>query len=92
MIERRNGLKDVSMAYCTILAKLQYVVSIHYIFCTDTKASEKLSGLLTNTTLCKDIMRLSPIHQTSALESFHSVIIHFAPKYVPLSFLGMKCR
>ena len=59
---------------------------------TDSKASEKLSDLLTNSYLCKDITRLSPVHQTSSLEAFHSVIIHFAPKYVPFSFHGMNCR
>ena len=37
---------------------------------------------MASTTLCKDLTRLSPKHQTSSLEAFHSVIIHFAPKYV----------
>ena len=59
---------------------------------TDTKSSEKLTTLLTNNFLCKDLLRLSPHYQTSSLEAFHSVIIHFAPKYVPLSYLGMQCR
>ena len=45
---------------------------------TDTKAREKLTSLLTNTTL-KDLTRLSPCYQTSSLESFHSVVIHYAP-------------
>lgn len=58
----------------------------------DSKASEKLSALLTNSQLCKDICRLSPVYQTSSLEAFHSVIIHFAPKYVPFSYHGMNCR
>ena len=40
---------------------------------TDSKANEKLSDLLTNSNLCKDITRLSPVHQTSSLEAFHSV-------------------
>lgn len=59
---------------------------------TDSKASEKLTDLLTNAYLCKDITRLSPVHQTSSLEAFHSVVIHFAPKYVPFSYHGMNCR
>ena len=59
---------------------------------TDTKSSEKLTAILTNTILCKDIVRLSPLHQTSSLEAFHSVIIHFDPKYVALSYQGMCCR
>ena len=58
----------------------------------DSKPSEKLSTLLTNTELCKAVRRLSPVYQTSSLEAFHSVIIHFAPKYVPFSYHGMNCR
>ena len=61
-------------------------------YSTDTKSSEKLTTLVTNNLLCKDLTRLSPYYQTSSLEAFHSVVIHFAPKYVPLSYLGMQCR
>ena len=46
----------------------------------DTKASEKLSALLIDTRLLNDLVRLSPSYQTSSLESYHSVIIHYAPK------------
>ena len=51
-----------------------------------TKASEKLSELITNTNVCKDIVKLSLVYQTSILETFHCVVIHFSPKYVPLSY------
>ena len=34
----------------------------------------------------------SPLHQTSSLESFHNVIIHFAPKSIALSYHGMISR
>ena len=60
--------------------------------CVDTKASEKILPLITSTTLCKDIARLSPLYQTSHLESFHSVVIHYAPKSIALSYKGMQCR
>lgn len=58
----------------------------------DTKASEKLIALLTKTRFLKDLTRLSPLHQTSSLESYHSVVIHYAPKSVAFSYSGMKCR
>ena len=61
-------------------------------FHADTKASEKLCALLTDTNLLKNLTRLSPLYQISHLESFHSVIIHFAPKSVALSYPGMTCR
>ena len=66
------------------------IVCLLYII--DTKASTKISCLLTNPRLLKDIARLSPKYQTSSLESFHSVLIHFAPKSVAFSFNGMLCR
>ena len=61
-------------------------------FLADSKASEKLSALMTNPQLCKDIMRLSSLYQTSSLESFHSVIIHFAPKSAAFSYNAMQSR
>ena len=59
---------------------------------SDTKASDKLTEIITNNTLCNAITHLSPQHQTSPLKSFHSVINHFAPKSTAFSYLGMKCR
>ena len=58
----------------------------------DSKTSEKLTSLLTNTLLCKDITRLSAMHQTSSLEAYHSVVMHFAPKSTTFSYSGMQCR
>ena len=58
----------------------------------DTKASEKLTSLLNNTYLLKDLTRLSPSYQTSSLESFHSVVIHYAPKSIAFSYTGMQSR
>uniref|UniRef100_A0A1X7T9X2 Uncharacterized protein n=1 Tax=Amphimedon queenslandica TaxID=400682 RepID=A0A1X7T9X2_AMPQE len=45
-----------------------------------SKLSEKLSLILNNKDLLKDLARLCTTYQTSRLESFHSVMIHFAPK------------
>uniref|UniRef100_A0A1X7T3E9 Uncharacterized protein n=1 Tax=Amphimedon queenslandica TaxID=400682 RepID=A0A1X7T3E9_AMPQE len=42
--------------------------------------------------MLKTMRRLSPKHQTSALESFHSVILHFAPKLTAYLYCGMKSR
>ena len=57
---------------------------------TDSKASEKLSALLMNAKLKKDIAKLSPTYQTSSLESFHSVVIHFVSKSTVFSYHGRK--
>ncbi|KAK3738660.1 hypothetical protein QZH41_020507 [Actinostola sp. cb2023] len=57
-----------------------------------TKACEKLCGILENKILLKDIRMLSPEYQTSSLEAFHSLILHFAPKHTGFSFLAMHAR
>ena len=43
---------------------------MHPVF-PDTKPSEKLSDLITIKMFGSDMARLSPLHQTSSLESFH---------------------
>nr|XP_055069990.1 uncharacterized protein LOC129450961 [Misgurnus anguillicaudatus] len=57
-----------------------------------TEAFCKLEKALSNTRILKDVEKMSPHHQTSSLESFHSVILRFAPKNVVFPFLGMLCR
>ncbi|XP_061566080.1 uncharacterized protein LOC133420407 isoform X1 [Cololabis saira] len=57
-----------------------------------TPAFYKLEKILTDKRILKDVEKLSPHHQTSALDAFHSVILRFAPKNVVFPFLGMLCR
>ncbi|KAL2079798.1 hypothetical protein ACEWY4_025542 [Coilia grayii] len=52
----------------------------------------KLEKAMTNKRTLKDVAKLSPHHQTSSLEAFHAVILHFAPKNVVFPFIGMLCR
>ena len=86
-IEIGNGCKDVSVSYCFWNMSVQSnIINI------DTKPSEKPTSLITNKTHLKDMTRLSSTHQTSSLESFHNVVIHFAPKSVAFSYQGMKSR
>ena len=58
----------------------------------ESKAYEKLSDVVLNNRLMKDVAKLSPHHQTSSLESYHSVVNHFAPKLLVFSHTGMYCR
>ena len=83
-IKRKNGLKDVSGIYL-----YKHVIVL---FIVDTKASEKLTPLLLNSNHLKDITRLSSSYQTSSLESFHNIVIHFAPNSIAFSYMGMKSR
>ncbi|XP_078321751.1 uncharacterized protein LOC111111789 isoform X2 [Crassostrea virginica] len=57
-----------------------------------TKVFEKLQDIINSRQLKKDIPKLSSVQQTSALEGFHSVINHFAPKMIGFSYHGMLCR
>ena len=90
------GQLEIVTLYCLINLALYSVHVYNLYFLTilfiDTSVSEKLTAILTNAQLLKDITRLSPLYQTSTLESFHNVIIHYAPKSVGLSYEGMQCR
>lgn len=57
-----------------------------------SKPLYKLDKTLMNKRVLKDVEKLSPHHQTSSLEAFHSVILRFAPKNVVFPYLGMLCR
>lgn len=58
----------------------------------DTKVAVKVEEILQAKSLVKDIGKMSPQHQTSSLEAFHSVINRFAPKNTGFSYTGMQCR
>ncbi|XP_066269490.1 uncharacterized protein [Branchiostoma lanceolatum] len=57
-----------------------------------TKVSIEVEKVVCRKKLCGDIKRLSPVHQTSSLEAFHSLINHFAPKMYHFCYEGMECR
>lgn len=67
------------------------MVLLIYVF-IGTEAFCKLEKALTNKRILRDVEKMSPHHQTSSLEAFHSVILRFAPKNVVFPFLGMLCR
>ena len=49
-------------------------------------------AVLTAKALVADVRKLSTQHQTSSVEVYHSVVIHFAPKLLVFSYEGMVCR
>jgi solute carrier family 8 (sodium/calcium exchanger) len=57
-----------------------------------SKAAVKIEDIVWGTHLCKAIRKMSTGFQTSTLESFHSVINHFAPKMTSYSYYGQLCR
>ncbi|XP_046568635.1 uncharacterized protein LOC124277026 [Haliotis rubra] len=57
-----------------------------------SKACEKLSQLLEQPRLLRDVQKLSPGYQTSKIEAYHSMANHFAPKMIGFSNLGMQSR
>ncbi|KAG7455572.1 hypothetical protein JOB18_020270 [Solea senegalensis] len=52
----------------------------------------KVENTLTNKRVLKDMEKLSHHYQTSTLESFHSLVLRFAPKNVVFPYVGMLCR
>ncbi|KTF79623.1 hypothetical protein cypCar_00007802 [Cyprinus carpio] len=57
-----------------------------------SRALNRLHKVLINKRVLSDVEKLSPHYQTSTVESFHKVILYFAPKNVVLPFIGMLCR
>ncbi|XP_051716556.1 uncharacterized protein LOC127494593 isoform X2 [Ctenopharyngodon idella] len=55
-------------------------------------ALNRLRKVLINKRVLSDVEKLSPYDQTSTVESFHKVVLHFAPKNVVFPFTGMLCR
>ena len=81
---------QMHLYYCNF--KQPYNYSCYMYKLIGTKACEKLYDVICNARLHDDVKKLSPHQQTSSLESYHSVINHFAPKLLALSYAGMHCR
>ncbi|XP_040079285.1 uncharacterized protein LOC115314849 isoform X1 [Ixodes scapularis] len=61
-------------------------------FCTGTETFRQLESVLMPGHLLRDIPRISPKEQTYALESFHGILVHFAPKSSKFKYEGMLAR
>jgi hypothetical protein len=57
-----------------------------------TKSYDKIKQVLSKKSLMKDIQRLSPMEQTSALEGFHATLNQWHPKMLCFSWMGSYCR
>ncbi|XP_067268180.1 uncharacterized protein [Chanodichthys erythropterus] len=55
-------------------------------------ALNRLHKVLMNKRVLSDVKKLSPCDQTSPVESFHKVLLQFAPRNVVFPFTGMLCR
>ena len=77
--------KSVYLNVCCVCAYLSWSLA-------GSMAAVKLEGIITRTSLLKDVRQLSPQHQTYSLEAFHSLILHFAPKHTGFSYHGMYSR
>ena len=52
---------------------------------TGSKACEKLEDVVLSKYLINDMRKLSSYHQTSSVESYHSMVNHFAPELLAFS-------
>uniref|UniRef100_A0A667ZJW4 Uncharacterized protein n=1 Tax=Myripristis murdjan TaxID=586833 RepID=A0A667ZJW4_9TELE len=84
-----NHVQDVHTHSNVLFPQCQHAALTENIF---RLVTGKLEKILLDTRLLKDIEKLSPHHQTSAIEGFHSLILKFAPKNLVFSFHGMLCR
>lgn len=58
----------------------------------DSSTYDKLKTYFEQPAIQKAVENLSPIGQTSSLESFHHVILMFAPKNLSFGYQGMTAR
>ena len=75
------------MYCCTLALKIVIILQL-----AGTKAYEGVYAILTAKALVADVRKLLTQHQTSSVEAYHSVVIHFAPKLLVFSYEGMVCR
>ena len=87
----RETQKVVSARYINIIS-VYICTCMHACIHLGSKACEKLYDIICNNKLLVDVQKLSPQQQTSSLESYHSVVNHFAPKLLAFSYIGMHCR
>lgn len=57
-----------------------------------SRAFAALKGIVESPSLLRDLKQIAPAAQTFSLESFHSVLIHFAPKSNAFTQGVMKAR
>lgn len=62
------------------------------IYLLESITYEKLKGYFGDTKIRKAICKLSPVGQTSRIESYHRVVLSFAPKHLSFGFHGMNAR
>ena len=80
MVRERNNLLNLIITHHIV------------IFNPDTPEYELLYDIVHDKRRIKDVRQLSPHGQTSSLESFHSVVNHFAPKMLHFFYEGMESR
>ena len=61
-------------------------------FVSGSKVSCKVLEILDNRQIRKDIPMLSTGPQTALVETFHSILNHFAPKMYAFKLEGQHCR
>ena len=87
------GMCQINITQKIHSAKMMPLIFHHVLFFhSRVSCTSQAEKLLLNKRVLKDVAKLSHHHQTSSLESFHSLILRFAPKNVVFPFMGMLCR
>ena len=66
--------------------------NIIFSFFAGTVPYKRLKDVVESRYLLPDVPKLSPVYQTYALEVFHSVVNHFAPKSTHFFYASMLAR
>ena len=66
--------------------------SVHFVLVSEGNAYTKVKKLMSTPQKVKAITNMSPYGQTSRLESFHRIILSYAPKHLSFGFDGSTAR
>jgi hypothetical protein len=90
LVQSSPSFNVVSCTFRMISCSLFILIFVPRV--SGTKACEKLTTMIEDKRLQNNIKKLSPLHQTSNVEAFHSLILKFCPKTTTYSYMGMHCR
>ena len=74
-----------------IIYKLDRIFMYKLLF-SESPAYDVFCKMVKKKSVLKDVKKMSTGQQTSNVEAYHSVIIHFAPKNTFFPYLGMQTR
>ena len=92
LINKHKGHEDTLYSKCTHKSRRGRSKNKKKWLTPSMQSHEEFCKLAKNKRMLKSVKKMSTGHQTSNVESFHSIINQFAPKSNHFTFRGMQTR